>query len=246
MSAIRSSLAEVLAHIEKRQEQAVADLSDFLRIPSISADPNRSSDVARCARWLADRLTADGLTATVEPTPGHPVVLAQNKHQAGRPTVLLYGHYDVQPVDPIAQWTTPPFEPTVRKTSAGTDAIYARGSADDKGQIWAHIEAIGAWQKAGGLPVNLVAIFEGEEEIDSHHLASFIAAHRQMLRADIAVISDTNCFARGIPAITTGLRGLVYSQLTLRSSMHDLHSGIHGGAVRRSRLRVSSVSHATP
>jgi acetylornithine deacetylase/succinyl-diaminopimelate desuccinylase-like protein len=169
-------------------------------------------------------------------------VLAQNEHRPDRPKVLLYGHYDVQPPEPLAGWTSPPFEPTVRKTAAGTDAIYARGAADDKGQIWAHIEAIAAWQSvAGGLPVNLVAVFEGEEEIDSHHLADFLTAHQQTLAADIAIISDTNSFARGKPAITTGLRGLVYSEITLRASANDLHSGIHGGAVRNPAIALAKL-----
>lgn len=226
-----SPLNKVLALVDARRHAAVAELSEFLSIPSISADPARSSDVAACAKWLADRMAGVGLSTEVVATPGHPIVLARNDHQAGRPTVLLYGHYDVQPVDPVDQWTTPPFQPAVRKTTAGTDAIYARGAVDDKGQLWCHMEAIRAWQSMGGLPVNLIVVIEGEEEIDSHHLASFVASHRDALRADIAVISDTNGFARGIPAITTGLRGLVYSEVVLRAASHDLHSGIHGGAV---------------
>jgi acetylornithine deacetylase/succinyl-diaminopimelate desuccinylase-like protein len=236
-----TSLADVLARVHARRDQAVTDLTEFLRIPSISADPAHANDVSTCASWLAARFSAVGLSAKVEPTPGHPIVLARNEHHAGRPTVLLYGHYDVQPVDPIDQWTTPPFEPSVRKTAANTDAIYARGAADDKGQIWAHVEAISAWQSAGGLPINLIAVIEGEEEIDSHHLASFITRYRDMLHADIAVISDTNCFARGVPAITTGLRGLVYSQVTIRAAAHDLHSGIHGGAVRNPAIALARL-----
>lgn len=225
-------LNDVLALLDSRRSAAVEGLTEFLRIPSISADPARAPDVARCAAWLADRFARVGLSAELVATPGHPIVLARNEHRPGRPTVLLYGHYDVQPVDPVSQWTTPPFEPVVRKTAAGTDAIHARGAADDKGQIWAHVEALGAWHSvAGGVPVNVVAVIEGEEEIDSHHLAGFVAARRESLRADVALISDTNGFARGLPAITTGLRGLVYSEICLRAAAHDLHSGIHGGAV---------------
>jgi acetylornithine deacetylase/succinyl-diaminopimelate desuccinylase-like protein len=159
------------------------------------------------------------------PTGGHPVVLAKNQHRPGRPTVLFYGHYDVQPPDPLELWTTPPFEPTVRG-----DALFARGAADDKGQVWAHVQATLAWQAHGGLPVNLIVLIEGEEEIGSEHLADFVRANRAALAADIAVISDTNQFARGIPAITYGLRGLVYMEVTLTGAGHDLHSGLYGGA----------------
>jgi acetylornithine deacetylase/succinyl-diaminopimelate desuccinylase-like protein len=224
----RDAALEIIAG---RRAGAIEDLSAFLAIPSISADPSSAPAMAKCAGWLADQLSMRGLRAEVFPTPGHPVVLARGEYRAGRPTVLVYGHYDVQPVDPIAQWTSPPFVPSIRKTSAGTDALYARGATDDKGQLWAHVEAIGAWQQAGGPPVNLILLIEGEEEIDSHHLADFVAGHREDLRADIAVISDNSSFARGIPALTTGLRGLVYSQVTLRLAEADLHSGIHGGAV---------------
>ncbi len=235
-------LTAVLDRIASRHDAAVTDLSDFLRIPSISADPARAADVAACADWLAGRIRAAGLTADVVPTPGHPVVLARNAHRPGRPTVLLYGHYDVQPPDPVDGWTSPPFQPTVRKTAAGTDALYARGAADDKGQIWAHMEAIAAWEAVGGgLPVNLVAVLEGEEEIDSHHLAAFLADHKAELAADVAVVSDTNGFARGTPALTTALRGLVYSEVTLRAAPHDLHSGIHGGAVRNPALALAKL-----
>ncbi|MGA2231312.1 MAG: dipeptidase, partial [Tepidisphaeraceae bacterium] len=223
-------------------DAAVTELSEFLRFPSVSADAARIDDVAACAHWLARKVAASGLTVKVVPTPGHPIVLATNTHRPDRPTVLLYGHYDVQPPEPLDKWLTPPFVPVVRKTAAGADAIYARGAADDKGQIWAHIEAIDAWHSVGGgLPVNLIVLFEGEEEIDSHHLAAFIQSRRDSLRADIAVISDTNCFARGVPAITTGLRGLVYSEVTLRAAANDLHSGMHGGAVRNPALALAKL-----
>jgi acetylornithine deacetylase/succinyl-diaminopimelate desuccinylase-like protein len=239
---VSDPLDAVLAHLESRRDAAIADLGEFLRFPSVSADPRRAADVKACAEWLAARILATGLTAEVIATPGHPIVLAANQHRADRPTVLLYGHYDVQPPDPLEGWTTPPFEPTVRTTPAGTQAIYARGTADDKGQVWAHMEAIAAWQSVGGgLPVNLICLFEGEEEIDSHHLAEFLARHEQRLGADIAVISDTNGLARGVPAITTGLRGLVYSEVTLRAAANDLHSGIHGGAVRNPALSMAKL-----
>lgn len=239
---MNGSLTAVLEHIHSRHDVAVAELGEFLRFASVSADPPCAGDVEACAQWLARKISAAGLTAQVVPTAGHPIVLARNEPRPDRPTVLLYGHYDVQPPQPLAGWATPPFEPTVRKTAAGTDAIYARGAADDKGQIWAHMEAIGAWQSVGGgLPVNLITLFEGEEEVDSHHLADFLGARRETLKADIAVISDTSGFARGVPAITTGLRGLVYSEVSLRTAANDLHSGIHGGAVRNPALALAKL-----
>jgi acetylornithine deacetylase/succinyl-diaminopimelate desuccinylase-like protein len=162
----------------------------------------------------------------VEPTAGHPIVLGGTERKPDRPTVLLYGHYDVQPPEPLEQWITPPFEPTERD-----GALYARGAADDKGQIWAHIEAIRAWQQEGGLPVNLIVLLEGEEEVGSDNLERFLQAHQAELAADICVISDTGQFARGLPAITYGLRGLVYMEVVITGPSHDLHSGMYGGAV---------------
>jgi acetylornithine deacetylase/succinyl-diaminopimelate desuccinylase-like protein len=235
------SIEQVLNQLEKQRSGSLKGLVEFLSIASVSADPDRSNDVAACARWLAERFGECGLEVSVEETAGHPVVLAQSEFRSDRPTALVYGHYDVQPVDPIGQWVTPPFEPTVRKTPANTDALYARGAADDKGQIWSHVQAVAAWQALGGLPINLIFLIEGEEEIDSHHLPTFLESHRDKLRADIAIVSDTNCFARGVPAITTGLRGLVYSEVTLRVAENDLHSGIHGGAVMNPALGLARL-----
>jgi acetylornithine deacetylase/succinyl-diaminopimelate desuccinylase-like protein len=222
-------LQAVLQTIDSRREQAVAALKEFLAIPSVSTTPQHKPDMRRCAQWLADHLAFGGLDVKIMATgagSGAPIVVAKNKHVAGRATVLLYGHYDVQPPEPLESWTSPPFEPTVRD-----NAIYARGAADDKGQVWAHVEAILAWQAHAGLPVNLTLLIEGEEEIGSANLAEFVRAHRDFLRADIAVISDTNQFARGIPAISVGLRGLVYVEVVVTGSSHDLHSGLYGGAV---------------
>jgi len=218
-------LKAVLQTIDSRRQEIPSSLKDFLRIPSVSIDPNHTPDMQRCAQWLSEQLSAGGLDVKVMPTGGHPVVLAKNHHQPGRPTVLFYGHYDVQPPDPLELWTTPPFEPTVRG-----NALFARGAADDKGQVWAHVQAILAWQAQGGLPVNLIVLVEGEEEIGSEHLIDFVRANRDALAADVAVISDTNQFARGVPAITYGLRGLVYMEVTLTGAGHDLHSGLYGGA----------------
>jgi acetylornithine deacetylase/succinyl-diaminopimelate desuccinylase-like protein len=225
------TLENVLATIDSRKSQSLALLKEFLAIPSVSTKPEHKPDMLRCANWLADQLKAAGFTVSVEPTAGHPVVLAKNQHKPGRPTVLIYGHYDVQPPEPLDLWTTPPFEPTVRKIEAGTDAVYARGAVDDKGQVWAHVEALSAWQAHGGLPINITFLIEGEEEIGSDNLPAFLAAHKDQLKADIAVISDTGQFARGLPAITYGLRGLCYAEVFLTGPDHDLHSGIFGGSV---------------
>jgi acetylornithine deacetylase/succinyl-diaminopimelate desuccinylase-like protein len=145
--------------------------------------------------------------------------------------VLIYGHYDVQPPEPLEPWVSPPFTPTIRKTPDGHDAIYARGAVDDKGQTWAQIQALGCWQKHGGIPVNITFLIEGEEEVGSPNLAPFIAAHKNDLKCDLAVVSDTQQFARGIPALTYGLRGLVYMEVKVTAADHDLHSGLYGGAV---------------
>jgi acetylornithine deacetylase/succinyl-diaminopimelate desuccinylase-like protein len=219
-------LKTVLATLDGRRDQALSALLEFLRIPSVSAQPDHAADVRRCAQWLADQLKFAALDVSVMPTAGHPIVVAKNQHIPGRPTILLYGHYDVQPPEPLELWTTPPFDPAIR-----SGAIYARGAADDKGQVWAHVEAILAWQANGGLPVNLTIIVEGEEEVGSRNLEDFVKLHADALKCDIVVVSDTNQFARGVPAITYGLRGLVYTEIILTAAGHDLHSGLYGGAV---------------
>lgn len=224
-------LSSVLQTIESRKHQSVALLKEFLSIPSVSTKPEHAPDMQRCATWIADQLHFAELEVSIMPTGGAPAVVAKNKHQPGRPTVLFYGHYDVQPPEPLDLWLSPPFEPTIRKDSNGFDAIFARGAVDDKGQVWCHIEAILAWQANGGLPVNLTMLIEGEEEIGSHNLEVFVKKHRDGLRADICVISDTDQFERGYPAITYGLRGLVYEEIFLTGPGRDLHSGGYGGAV---------------
>jgi acetylornithine deacetylase/succinyl-diaminopimelate desuccinylase-like protein len=219
-------LDKVLQSIDARREQSLADLKTLLRIPSVSTKPEHAPDLKRCAEWLVTQLRGMKLTADVIPTKGHPIVLARSEKKPNRSTVLMYGHYDVQPPEPLEQWTTPPFEPTERN-----GALYARGAADDKGQVWCHVEAVRAWQQQGGLPVNLIMLIEGEEEIGSDNLEHFLQQHKDDLRADIALISDTNQFAKGLPAITYGLRGLVYMEVFLTGPSHDLHSGLYGGAV---------------
>ncbi len=220
-------LQRVLEHLKSHESQCIQELSEFLRFESISASPAHRSQVVACSQWLADRLrSAAGMEVELIPTAGHPVVLAKNTHQPNRPTVLFYGHYDVQPPDPLDKWLSGPFEPTIRN-----GAIYARGASDDKGQVWAHVQAMSAWHRHGGAPVNIIMLIEGEEEIGSEQLPSFIAANRARLTADVAVISDTNQFARDFPALTYGLRGLVYSEVFCAAAEHDLHSGLYGGAV---------------
>lgn len=224
-------LNAVLQTIDSRRHASLSLLTEFLSIPSVSTKPDHKDDMIRCATWLADQLRFGAMEVSVMPTPGHPIVVAKNRHVAGRPTVLVYGHYDVQPPEPLEEWKSPAFKPDVRKTDAGTDAIYARGAADDKGQVWCHVESILAWQAHGGLPINLTLLVEGEEEIGSDNLEAFVKEHRDALKADIAVISDTNQFARGVPAITYGLRGLCYAEIFITGPSHDLHSGLFGGAV---------------
>ena len=219
-------LTEVLKTIDARKHQSLSALKEFLSIPSVSTNPDHRDDMLRCATWVAGQLNFAGLDANILPTDGHPAVLAKNRHESGRPTVLIYGHYDVQPAEPLDLWTTKPFEPAVRN-----NAVYARGAADDKGQVWCHIESLLAWQAHGGPPVNLTLLIEGEEEIGSPNLKAFVQKHRDALKADVAVVSDTNQFARGIPAITYGLRGLVYMQVTMTAAKSDLHSGLFGGTV---------------
>ncbi len=229
-------LNEVIKTLESRRFQATEKLKEFLTIPSVSTKPDHAGDVRRCAQWLCDHLKFAHFEASVMETrdekdkPGHPVVVAKNKHVAGRPTILLYGHYDVQPPEPLELWKSPPFEPTVRKDENGFDAIYARGAVDDKGQVWAHVEAITAWQAHGGLPINLITLFEGEEEIGSPSLETFIEHYASELKADVCLISDTGMPDRTRPAIEYGLRGLAYAEVTITGPSHDLHSGGYGGA----------------
>jgi len=202
-------------------------LLEFLRIPSISTVPAHAADTARCAEWVADLARGFGFNVAVEPTPGHPIVTARGPVQAGRRTVLVYGHYDVQPVDPLALWTSPPFEPAVRD-----GCVFARGASDNKGQILAHLLAAGeVLRKEGDLPVNLIFLIEGEEEVGSTHFGPFLSAHRAELGCDVVVVSDSTMIAPGVPTVAYGLRGITGMELVVRGPDHDLHSGCFGGAV---------------
>ncbi len=215
----------------------LARLLEFLRFPSVSTDPTRKEALEACARWLCNRFEAMGLDARVCQTPGHPVVFARNAAVPGRPTVLLYGHYDVQPEDPVGEWTHPPFDPVLRD-----GVIYARGSADNKGQILAHVEGVAAVLKEKGeLPVNLVFLVEGEEEIGSNHLEAFLREHREELRCDIVAVSDTGMVGPGVPTFTYGLRGIAALELKVRGAATDLHSGIYGGAVRNPAVELARL-----
>jgi acetylornithine deacetylase/succinyl-diaminopimelate desuccinylase-like protein len=215
------------AFVETYHERFLEELKGFLRIPSISTLPEHRSDVERAARFVADSLGTAGLeNIEIIPTERHPLVYADWLHNPGKPTVLCYGHYDVQPADPLDEWKSPPFEPEVRNGS-----IYARGSADDKGQMYMHLKAVETLRAVNGtLPVNLKFLIEGEEEVGGGSIASYVAANPQKLKADVALVSDTALYAPGVPTLCIGLRGLVYFEVEATGPARDLHSGLYGGA----------------
>jgi len=218
------TLDEYLEANGKRFEQ---ELFALLRIPSVSAISAHKKDVCDAAAWVLRQFQSLGFAAEVVETDGHPIVYAESPQVAGAPTVLVYGHYDVQPPDPLGEWISPPFEPTVRDGN-----LYARGATDDKGQMFTHIKSAEAWIKtAGHLPLNLKYLIEGEEEVGSANLDTFIDQHRKRLACDVIVISDTSQFAPGRPAITYGLKGIAYFELRLTGPSQDLHSGVFGGSV---------------
>src|SRR6476659_5081030 len=228
----------IVDFINTHRDRYIDELKAYLAIPSISALPEHAKDVRACAEWTVAEMTRIGLQQVrLIETPGHPVVYGEWLGAEGAPTILFYGHYDVQPVDPLELWETPPFEATVRDGE-----LYARGSADDKGQVFMHFKAIEAHLKQNGkLPVNMKIILEGEEEVGSSHLDDFIREHRSELAADVVVISDSPMFYRGIPSICYGLRGLVYFQIDLRGSSTDLHSGSFGGAVANPAIVLAQM-----
>ena len=222
------AMNDVIDFIHANRDRYVEELTQFLTIPSISAMPEHRADVRRCAEWAADEMRRIGLeNCRVIDTAGHPLVYGDWLHAEGAPTVLFYGHYDVQPVDPVELWTSPPFEPTVRDGE-----IFARGACDDKGQVFVHFKAIEAhMKKSGRLPVNFKVILEGEEEVGSENLGPYVREHAAELGCDMVLISDTEMFDRGVPSICYGLRGLAYMQIDIRGTKGDLHSGQYGGAV---------------
>jgi acetylornithine deacetylase/succinyl-diaminopimelate desuccinylase-like protein len=231
-------MKEVVDYIKINRHRFVEELKQFLAIPSISALPEHAGDVRRCADWTADEMRRIGLeNVQALDTPGNPVIYGDWLHESGKPTILYYGHYDVQPADPIGLWTSPPFEATIRN-----DEIYARGAADDKGQVFMHFKVVEAFLKQmGSLPVNMRFFIEGEEEIGSDNLDTCIHANRELLQSDIVLISDTAMFDRGVPSICYGLRGLAYFQLDLRGTTSDLHSGVFGGAVENPAFVLASL-----
>jgi acetylornithine deacetylase/succinyl-diaminopimelate desuccinylase-like protein len=225
-------------HLDETHEARLESYKDFLRIPSISALPEHAPDVRRAAEWLADTLRSAGLErVAVEETSQHPVVYADWLHAEGAPTALIYGHYDVQPVDPLELWTSPPFEPAVVDGK-----MLARGSADDKGQVHAHAMAAAAiLATRGAFPINVKYVFEGAEESASEGLEAWLSANKERLRADVAIISDTGFFEGNIPAITVSLRGLMYAQIDVVGSAVDLHSGGYGGAVQNPANALAQI-----
>ena len=218
----------VIDFINVNRDRYIDELKEYLSIPSISALPDYATDVIRCAEWTTEELKRVGLdNVRLVETAGYPIVCAEWLHAGEAPTIIFYGHYDVQPVDPLDKWETPPFDATIR-----SGELYARGAADDKGQIFMHFKAIEACMKQkGSLPVNIKLILEGEEEVGSENLDSFLRDHASEVCGDVLVISDTPMFDRGVPSICYGLRGLTYCQIDLRGTTSDLHSGSFGGAV---------------
>jgi acetylornithine deacetylase/succinyl-diaminopimelate desuccinylase-like protein len=220
--------ARAIAYARSHQSQFLGDLMDFVRFPSVSVQPKHADDVKQCATWLENHLKKVGLQKVkAVPTRRHPVVYAEWLCAPGLPTVLIYGHYDVQPPEPIAEWTTPPFQPTIRNNN-----LYGRGACDDKGQLFTHIKTIECYiHAAGRLPVNVKCLFDGEEEIGSPHLTDFIERNRRALAANFAVMSDTRMLGRNRPSLTYSLRGQLALEIEVRGPQHDLHSGNFGGAV---------------
>lgn len=220
-------------YIQDNKERFLQELFDLLRIPSVSADPAYAGDVRKTAEAVAEHLTKAGAdNVEVIETPGHPIVFGEKIVDAAKPTVMVYGHYDVQPPDPMDLWESGPFEPVVKKTKLHPDgAIFARGACDDKGQMFMHVKAFEAMMATNNLPCNIKFMIEGEEEVGSEHLGQFLEANKEKLACDVILISDTSIIANDTPSITTGLRGLSYVQVEVTGPNRDLHSGVYGGAV---------------
>ncbi len=221
-------MGSVTGYVRRARATHLQQFRELLSIPSVSTDSRHAKDVRRAAEWVRKRLKSAGCTKVEQhKTPRHPIVYGEWLGAPGAPTVLVYGHYDVQPVDPLELWRTPPFEPVVRNGK-----IFARGASDNKGQFLAHVNALEAHlQSHGRCPVNVKFLIEGEEEIGSPNLDAFVAKSRQRLACDVAVVSDSAMFAKGLPAICYGLRGLAYLEVHIRGTNRDLHSGSFGGAV---------------
>ena len=220
-------------YIQNNRDKFLQELISLLKIPSVSADPSYASEVNKCAAQIAESLKAIGMDAVETcPTAGFPIVYGEKIIDANLPTVLVYGHYDVQPADPLELWTSPPFEPVIKTTKIHPDgAIFARGACDDKGQMFMHIKAVEAMLKAGELPCNVKFMIEGEEEVGSKSLSWFVERNQEKLKCDVILISDTGMISNQQPSITTGLRGLSYVEVEVTGPNRDLHSGLYGGAV---------------
>ncbi len=215
------------AYVESHRGRFLEELLELIRVPSISTLPEHKADVDRAAAMTADRLREAGLeNVEIVPTQRHPLVYADWLHAPGKPTVLCYGHYDVQPADPLHLWTTPPFEPAIRDGN-----IYARGACDDKGQFYMHVKALETlFAVHGSLPVNVKVLIEGEEEVGGESIARYVPENKEKLRADVALVSDTALYADGLPTLCVGLRGLIYLEVSAKGPSRDLHSGLYGGA----------------
>jgi acetylornithine deacetylase/succinyl-diaminopimelate desuccinylase-like protein len=232
--AIPSDLEDFLSENDSRFHD---ELFEFLRIPSVSAKSEHNGDTKRAADWVKNALDKIGVPAKIYPTAGHPIVMGEWRKAPGAPTVLIYGHYDVQPAEPLDLWTSPPFEPTMRDGK-----IFARGSVDDKGQLFLHIKALEAHLATRRkLPVNVVIIAEGEEEVGSDNLAEFVVEQKNLLKADAVVISDSAMFAPGLPSILSSLRGLAYFEINVQGAAGDLHSGSYGGAVVNPAMALARI-----
>lgn len=231
-------MSSLESYIGANTDRFRSELFDFLRIPSVSARSEHSGDVTRAAEWLRAEMARIGLEASIHPTAGHPVVLGEwRKAGAEARTIVVYGHYDVQPAEPLELWESPPFEPTLRDGK-----IFARGAVDDKGQLYLHLKAIEAYLAVhGALPVNVIVLAEGEEEVGSEHLAPFVEAHAARLACDGVVISDSPMFAPGLPSILSSLRGLAYFQIDVEGAATDLHSGSYGGAVVNPAMALARI-----
>jgi acetylornithine deacetylase/succinyl-diaminopimelate desuccinylase-like protein len=233
-----------VAFAKQNGDRFVDELKSLLRIPSISTDPARVADVRRAAQFVAAELTRIGmqnvrLIETTTPTRnGHPLVYADWLNQPGKPTVLCYGHYDVQPAEPLDEWKSPPFEPEIRNGN-----IYARGAVDDKGQMWMHVKALESLMSAysGKLPVNIRVIVEGEEEVGGEGIAAYVREHPDQLKADVALVSDTEMFAPDLPTLCVGLRGMIYTEIEVHGARTDLHSGIYGGAAPNPFIALAQI-----
>ncbi|MEO7502546.1 MAG: dipeptidase [Gemmatimonadaceae bacterium] len=224
-------------YLEKNDARIQEELFEFLRIPSVSARSEHNVDVARAATWLKECMEKSGMTARIYHTAGHPIVVGEWRNAPGAPTALVYGHYDVQPAEPLDLWTSPPFEPEVRDGK-----FYARGSVDDKGQLFLHVKAIEAHLATRSkLPLNIILIAEGEEEVGSANLEKFISENQDLLKSDVAVISDSAMFAPGQPSILSSLRGLAYFQIDVQGPLCDLHSGSYGGAVVNPAMALARI-----